>query len=164
MRYALPLLLLLATGCDTVSDAADEAACQASGYADEGTVSASVSGDAFSGTCVRVDVQQGALSIVGADNVVSNNNQEVITLTFPSTEIRAYEIDDPVGTQLAAASFTARTENPDDQADEAYLATRGTLSLDAYSETAASGTFSFTARTINGAEVVVSSGTFAVTF
>lgn len=161
LRLALSLpLLLLAAGCDEVSDTVDAAACRASGYADEGSVRATVDGDTFSGTCVRVEVQQGTLTIVGADNVVSQNNQEVITLTFPSTTVRSYDLGDDV----AAASFAARTEDPNDQEDEVYLAISGTLSLDEYSSTSAEGTFSFTARTVGGAEVEVTSGRFDVTF
>lgn len=161
MRLALLLALLLPlAACDALSDAVDETACQASGYADAGRVSATVSGDAFSGTCVRVDRQQGALSIVGADNVVSQNNQEVITLTFPSTELRSYAL----GAEVAAATFTRRTEDSDDQAREVYVGLSGTVTLTAFSDDAAEGTFSFTAENEAGDEVTVSGGTFDVTF
>lgn len=156
----LPALLLLAPGCDTVADSVDAAACRASGYADTGTVSASVSGDRFSGTCVRVEVQQGTLTVVGADNVVSQNRQEVISLTFPSTTLRSYDL----GAGAAAAAFAARTEDPDDQAEETYAAVDGTLSLDTYTASSASGTFAFTARSANGAQVEVTGGRFDVSF
>ncbi len=161
MRFALCLALLLPlAACDQVSDAVDNAACQATGYADGGTVRATVSGDSFSGTCVRVQLQQGTLTIAGADNVISQNNQEVITLTLPSTDVRSYQLANDV----AVASYTARTENPDDQGDEVYASVNGTLSLDVYTESSAKGTFSFTGRTVNGDEVTVTNGTFDVTF
>ena len=161
MRYALCLALLLPlAACDTVSDAVDDAACRATGYADAGSVRATVAGDSFSGTCIRVQLQQGILTIAGADNVVSQNNQEVITLTFPSTDERSYQL----ANDAAVASYTARTEDPDDQGDEVYASVSGTLSLDVYTESSAEGTFSFTGRTINGDEVTVTSGTFDVTF
>ena len=161
MRLALCLILLVTLpACDAISDAADNAACQATGYADSGTVRASVAGDSFSGTCIRVDTEGGTLTIAGADNVVSQNNQEVITLAFPSTEIRSYAL----GTDAATAVFVARTEDPEDQAEETYAAISGTLRLDAVSETTARGSFSFTGRTVGGTEVTVSGGSFNVTF
>ncbi len=162
MRPLLCLLALLTLpACDAVGDAVDNAACQATGYADSGSVRATVAGDAFSGTCVRVDTEAGALSVLGADNVVSQNSQEVITLTLPSDEVRSYDLDsDP-----ATASYTARTEDPDDQGDEVYIATSGTITVEAATATSARGTFSFAARTLaSGAEVTVTGGRFDVTF
>ncbi len=164
MYRALFLALLLPlAACDEVGDAVDNAACQATGYADAGSVRATVSGDSFSGTCVRVQLQSGTLTIVGADNVVSQNDQEILSLTFPSTDLREYSLDPEVGV-VATATYTARTEDPNDQGDEVYAATGGTIALDAYTESSAEGTFSFTGRTVGGDEVTVANGTFDVTF
>ena len=161
MRLALCLLLLVALpACDSVSDAVDTAACQATGYADEGTVRAMVGDGGFSGTCIRVDTEQGTLTIVGADNVVSQNNQEVITLVLPSSEARTYTL----GSDAATAVYAARTEDPNDQDDETYAAVNGTLTVESASATAARGTFAFTGRTVGGTEVTVSGGRFDVTF
>jgi len=161
MRLALLLALLLpVAACDTVTDAVDNAACQASGYADGGTLRATVSGDSFSGTCIRVQLQSGVLTVAGADNVVSNNNQELITLTFPTTDTASYTL----GSSAAVASFTRRTEDSSDQANEVYAATSGTVTLAEYSATTARGTFSFSARNAAGTVVTVASGTFDVTF
>ena len=162
MRAVATCLLLLLTlpACDEVSDAVDNAACQASGYADSGSVRATVDGDAFSGTCVRVDARAGTLTVLGADNVVSQNSQEFISVTFPTTEIRSYTLGDG----LAVASFTARTEDTDDQGEEVYAATGGTVRLDVATETSAQGTFSFTAQNASGETVEVEGGRFSVTF
>lgn len=162
MRHALWIALLAVTlpACDQVSDAVDEAACRASGYADAGTVRATVDGDTFSGTCVRVEAQAGTLTVIGADNVVSQNDQEAITLTFRSTAPGPYDVEEAD----AAASIAFRTESQDDQADEVYVGLEGTLTLDAYTEAAASGGFSFTARNAAGDLVTVTDGTFDVTF
>lgn len=161
MRTLLALVLLLpVAGCDALSDSVDEAACQASGYADEGSVRATIDGDSFSGTCVRVQVEQGALTIVGADNVVSRDQQEFITLTLPSTAVGTYEL----GLDAALATYTARTEDSDDQADEVFAAVNGTITLDAYTDSSAEGTFTFTGRALDDDEVTVTRGSFEVTF
>ena len=161
MRVAACLLLLLTLpACDEVSDAVDNAACQASGYADAGSVRATVDGDRFSGTCVRVDREAGTLTIVGADNVVSQNSQEVITLAVPTGEARTYDL----GAEVATAAYAARTEDPDDQGDEVYAAIDGTLTVTSVTDGATTGTFSFTGRTLNGATVEVSGGRFDVSF
>ncbi len=161
MRPVLCLLaVLLLPACDTVSDAVDNAACQATGYADAGTVRATVAGDAFSGTCVRVDTEAGALTVVGADNVVSQNSQEVITLVLPSDSVRAYTL----GASAATAAFAARAEVSGDQVDRTYLGVSGTVTVEAASATAARGTFSFTGRNAAGDEVAVTGGQFDVTF
>jgi len=161
MRPALLLLAVLTLpACDAVSDAVDDAACQASGYADSGTVRATVSGDSFSGTCVRVDRESGTLTIVGADNVVSQNDQEVITIAVPSDDLRSYDLSNDVAT----AAFARRTEDPNDQGDEVYVATSGTLTVTAVSDDSAEGTFAFSARNASGATVEVSGGRFNVSF
>ena len=161
MRVAACLLLLLTLpACDEVSDAVDNAACQASGYADTGTVRATVDGDSFSGSCVSVETQGTTLTIAGADNVVSRNSQEIIAITFPTREIRSYDLVN----DLVGATYAARTEDADDQDREVYGAVDGTVRLDAVSETTASGTFSFTAQNLDGETVEVSGGRFDVTF
>jgi hypothetical protein len=167
MRTLLALALLLpVAGCDALSDAADETACRASGYADVGSVRASVSGDAFSTACVAARVEAGALVIAGADNVVSDDDQEVLTLTFPSTDLASYEI----GASGATATFARRTTDSNDQAEEVYVATDGTLTLAEGAEPSESsatrvrGSFSFSARNGAGDVVAVSGGTFDVTF
>ena len=154
--FLLGLLLLPLGACDALSDAVDSTVCQSSGYADSGSVRATVDGDSFSGTCVDVQLQRGTLTIAGADNVVSQNNQEAITLTFPSTEPASYTL----GSEVAAAAYAARGET----GDVAYVGTSGMITLTAYDESSASGTFSFVAQRTNGDEVVVSEGRFDVSF
>ena len=157
----VPLLVLLAVaGCDTVSDTVDEAACRASGYADVGTVTASVSGSAYSTPCVRGDLEQGALAIASLDGVVSQGAQRGIALTVPGDAPDTYAIGD----EAAAATYVARAADASQQADETYLATSGTITVTAVSASGAAGTFSFTARTVGGDEVAVTNGRFDVTY
>lgn len=161
MRFALVLpLFALVAGCDTVSDTVDEAACRASGYADEGTVSASVNGSRYSTPCVRGDLEQGALAIASLDGVVSQGAQRGIALTIPGDEPDTYTI----GADAAAATYVARAADSSQQADETYLATSGTITVTAVSASGATGTFSFTAQTVGGGEVEVTNGRFDVTF
>ena len=162
MRLFLLLALTLPlAACDTVSDTVDNAACRASGYADDGTVRATVSGASYSATCVRVEVEEGAVLIASVDNVVSQNNQTSITLTLPSTTPGTFTIESNNG---ALATYVARTSDPNDQTGETYAATSGTITLEDYSAGSAEGTFSFTARNLDDESVTVTGGRFDVTF
>lgn len=159
MRTVVVLVALLTLpACDAVSDAVDTAACQASGYADSGSVRATVDGDAFSGSCVRLDREAGTLTIIGADNVVSQDEQEVITLALPNADVRSYTI----GSDAATAAFAARTPDADDQRDEFYAAIDGQITVLQSTDTAVSGTFAFTAQNANGDAIPVTGGTFDV--
>lgn len=161
MRPALLLLALLALpACDAVGDAVDSTACGLSGYADEGEVRAVVDGSAFSGTCVRVETDGAFVTVIGVDNVVSQSGQEAITLTFPIDETGTFEL--PAAN--AAGTYAARTTDPREIGDEAYVATSGTLTVTALSDDAAEGTFAFTARNAGSATVTVASGRFDVSF
>ena len=66
-----------------LGDAVDSTACQASGYADSGSVRATVGGDAFSGTCVRVARGGGTLSVLGRQALVPKSNAR--NLSFDPT-------------------------------------------------------------------------------
>lgn len=155
----LCLLLVAAAGCDALSDTLDEAACSASGYADEGEMSATVDGGRYSTACVRVETEANLLTVGSIDNVVSDNDQRLLAVTAPA-EVGSYEI----GSSAALGAYTFRAADASQQAEQTYAATSGTITIATVSANAASGTFSFVGRTPAGDQVTVASGAFDVTF
>ncbi|WP_412061709.1 DUF6252 family protein [Rubrivirga sp. IMCC45206] len=163
MRTLLPaalfVSLLAVAACDTLGDAVDGAACAASGYADAGTISATVGGAAYRTPCVRVDEASGQVTVASLDDVVSDGGQRLLAVTAP-TEVGTFE----VGATRAAGVYTARAADPERQADQTYAATSGTVTVASVSATAIAGTFAFSARTPAGETVEVTAGRFDVTF
>lgn len=157
LRPLLLVLLVSAVGCDTVSDRVDQAACAASGYADAGTVTATVSGSRYATACVRVDRESGVVTVASIDNVVSNQAQRLLAITVPAT-VGTYAI----GSSTAAGVYTTRAADASDQAEQTYVATSGTVTVTSTGSGAA-GTFSFAARTPAGAQIEVTAGRFDVT-
>ncbi len=90
---------------------------------------------------------------------MSANNQRSITLAAEA-EVGTYAISDV----QAEGVYVARTPDSNDQADETYAGTTGTITIEAVSDTAAEGAFSFTARNPAGTTVEVAEGRFDVTF
>ncbi|WP_412069609.1 DUF6252 family protein [Rubrivirga sp. IMCC43871] len=163
MRTLLPAALLLSvllvSGCDTLSDAVDGAACAASGYADTGTVSATVGSASYSTPCVRAEEASGQVTVASLDNVVSDGGQRLLAVTAP-TEVGTFEI----GATTATGVYTARAADPDQQADQTYAATSGSVTVSSVSATTIVGTFAFTARTPAGETIEVTGGRFDLTF
>lgn len=159
LSAALLLSVLFVGGCDALSDAVDGAACEASGYADTGTVSATVGGTAYNTPCVRADEASGQVTVASVDGVVSDGGQRLLAVTAP-TEVGTFEI----GATTAAGVYTARAADPEQQADQTYAATSGSVTVSAVSATAITGTFAFTARTPAGETLEVTGGRFDVTF
>lgn len=164
MRTLIPLIALfsvslLVGGCDTVSDALNGAACAATGYADSGTVAATVGSSRYSTPCVRVEVEAGVLTIASIDDVVSDNNQRLLAVTAPN-ELGTFE----VGESAAAGVYTLRAEDASQQADQTFASVSGRVTVSSIEDDAATGTFSFVARTPGGDEVQVTAGRFDVTF
>lgn len=160
MRLSLfaVLVALSASGCDTVSDTVDEAACAASGYADSGEVSATVGPSRYATACVRVDEVSGQITIASIDNVVSDSNQRLLAITMPTTT-GTFAIG-----AAATAAYTQRAADAGQQAAQTYAATSGTVTVTAISESTATGTFAFTAQNPAGEDLDIASGRFDVSF
>jgi hypothetical protein len=160
MRLALVALALVALpACDDAGDLVDRAACDATGHASEGTVSATADGARFSATCVRGDVTADVLSVAGIDDVVSDGRQRSVALVVAAAP-GAYS----VGADGVTATYVARADDPDRQPEQTFAAVAGTVTVEAVSDAAAEGTFAFTARNADGDEVEVTGGRFEVEF
>ncbi|MGB3545028.1 hypothetical protein [Rubrivirga sp.] len=159
-RFAALLSILMFTGgCDAVSDVVDGAACSATGYADSGTVSATVGGSRYSTPCVRVEVESGVLTIASIDDVVSDNDQRLLAVTAPN-EVGTFE----VGETTAGGVYTVRAADTSQQAEQTFASTSGRVTVTSVTDTSAEGTFSFVGQVPSGDQIDIVNGSFDVTF
>ncbi len=151
LALAVALLVPLA-GCDSNSGGSTNPASA-------GTLTATIDGsDSFDANLVQASSQGGVLSVVGIVNTGSGGaTQTQINLTVPGASAGTFNmsIGGAIGTY-----FDGDGTDPND----AYASLSGTIVIDAFDASGASGTFSFDGSNNAGASVSVTDGAFDVTF
>ena len=161
MRLLLPLLLLTLcfTGCDSTDDGGGDLAL--------GSMAAEIDGEGWSAANATITEVSAAgnrtLTINGArvGAEISTLNVSVTAVGGATLGTGPYAIGDD-GTDNV---FGTGAYAPSPTSQATYLATSGTLTIDALDDDGARGTFSFTAERPNtGETVTVAGGRFNVAF
>ena len=147
---ALPALLL--TGCGSNGP---DAACASAGFEATGSLSATAGGEAFSAACMNATFSNGAFVVAGIENLgAAGASQRQISFTVMNPQTGSNQAVVATYADIDLANPTAGT----------YAATNATIQFDAFSSTAAEGSFSFTARNNGGQTVQVTNGRFDLSY